>query len=594
MAHRTHKKLGEFFSTAICGNDILSSALYVSGIAAIFAGTYAPLVLLAVGAVLFVYRGVYREVVEALPVNGGAYNALLNAASKTFAALAGVMTILSYTATAVISAKTAIEYLCTFLDRVFPLQHLPLPPGGFEAWTLPSVILLLFAFAVLIILGVSESARIAAGIFIFHLFSLTIFVTVGLFIFLVHGNAIGAMNTLATQSIIAQHGGLLKTLFLAFSISLLGVSGFESSANFVEEQKHGVFAKTLRNMTLGVAIFNPLIAFVILRVMPLQSILASKDFLLAEAASRMGGTAFLSLIAIDAFLVLAGAVLTSYVGMSGLVKRMVLDGCLPQGLIKKNSNNSINRIVLVFFLLCSSILFLTNGDLLSLAGVYTISFLSVMTLFALGNLILRATRGELQRPYRAAFPLVLIALCSTLIGLIGNFAIDPKNAAYFLTYFIPATFIVLSVLYKKDFYDGFKKIFRGIPPLHRFFLRKHAEATAGRIYVFIHHISRLSPILEYIKKNESATNITLVHCKHKHHHIHLAHQIEHALQTLHISGFFQNLNYNVEYLDEPFAPKLLDRYAKQKKIQKNQIFIGSIHHSHDFTYEELGGVRIIF
>src|SRR5688572_29875796 len=96
-----HKKLGEFFSTAICGNDILSSALYVSGIAALFAGVYAPLVLLAVALVLFFYKAVYREVVEALPINGGAYNALLNGSSKTIAATAGVMTILSYVATAV-------------------------------------------------------------------------------------------------------------------------------------------------------------------------------------------------------------------------------------------------------------------------------------------------------------------------------------------------------------------------------------------------------------------------------------------------------------------------------------------------------------
>lgn len=73
-----HQPLSEFFATSIAGNDILSSALYVSGIAALFAGVYAPIVLLAVAAVLFFYRAVYKEVVGALPVNGGACNALLN------------------------------------------------------------------------------------------------------------------------------------------------------------------------------------------------------------------------------------------------------------------------------------------------------------------------------------------------------------------------------------------------------------------------------------------------------------------------------------------------------------------------------------
>src|SRR6266700_1452200 len=92
-------KLGQWSATAICGNDILSSALYVSGIAIIFAGVFAPLVLLFIAFVLFLYKYVYTEVVEALPVNGGAYNCLLNGTSKTIAATAGITTFLSYVAT---------------------------------------------------------------------------------------------------------------------------------------------------------------------------------------------------------------------------------------------------------------------------------------------------------------------------------------------------------------------------------------------------------------------------------------------------------------------------------------------------------------
>jgi hypothetical protein len=42
---------------------------------------------------------------------------------------------------------------------------------------------------------------------------------------------------------------------------MLGISGFESSANFVEEQQPHVFPKTLRNMWIVVSIVNPLLAF---------------------------------------------------------------------------------------------------------------------------------------------------------------------------------------------------------------------------------------------------------------------------------------------------------------------------------------------
>merc|ERR550532_944622 len=54
----------------------------------------------------------------------------------------------------------------------------------------------------------------------------------------------GGMNTFSTR------------VFLGFSKAMLGVSGFESSTNFVEEQKPGVFPKTLRNMWYAVSILN--------------------------------------------------------------------------------------------------------------------------------------------------------------------------------------------------------------------------------------------------------------------------------------------------------------------------------------------------
>lgn len=585
-------KLGQFLSTAICGNNILSSVLYVCGVSIFFAGYYAPLVLLAVAAVLFFYRAVYREVVEALPINGGAYNALLNATPKTVAAVAGVMSLLSYVATAVISAKTAIAYLFEWASTAVA-PFLGIGADGLGSWTLPAVLILLFAFAVIVAIGARDSAKAAGVIFVFHVTTLVAFIALGGLLILTYGPEIGRLNELATLDLVARQGGLLKTLFLAFSASLLGVAGFESSANFVEEQQHGVFAKTLRNMTFGVAILNPLIAIVILRLLPLSQIIAQKDFLLGAAALRMGGMFFLAWIAFDAFLVLSGALMSSYIGATNLAKRMTLDACLPRFLQPAHQTTEGSpRIVFAFFGLCASILFLTHGDLLPLAGVYTISFLGVMSLFAVANLLLRATRSELKRPYRAPFPFIIIALCATIIGIMGNIAIDPTNSAYFLVYFLPATFFVLSVLYKKDLYETCAKFFRPIRPLNRYFAGRTDELVHGHITVFIHHLGRLYTILEYIKRNESARKITLVHCNH--HHPHFVDKTEQTLATLKEAGFFTDFEYRVEYLDEPFGAHTLDAYAKRKRIQKSSIFMGSIRRYHDFTYEDLGGVRIIF
>ncbi len=60
------ERLGPWYATAICGNDITSSCLYASGIAIFYAGPLAPLALLLAVGVLYLYRRIYTEVVEAL------------------------------------------------------------------------------------------------------------------------------------------------------------------------------------------------------------------------------------------------------------------------------------------------------------------------------------------------------------------------------------------------------------------------------------------------------------------------------------------------------------------------------------------------
>lgn len=88
------KKLGVLSSTVICGNDISSFVLYVSALAIGFAGQYAWITLLIVAVVLYLFRKIYGEVVGAIPLIGGAYNALLNTTSKSTASMAATLTLL--------------------------------------------------------------------------------------------------------------------------------------------------------------------------------------------------------------------------------------------------------------------------------------------------------------------------------------------------------------------------------------------------------------------------------------------------------------------------------------------------------------------
>lgn len=369
-----HHRLGELASTAICGNDITSSCLYVSALAIVYAGKLAPISLLMVAAVLFLFRKIYAEVVGALPLNGGAYNALLNTTSKRAASVAACLTVLSYMATAVISALEGMHY-------VHNLWH------GLNI--MMGTIALLAFFMFLTIIGITESAIVAIVIFITHLVTLTLLLVVGIaFVFSnAGGHPDGGLATAKAnfaEELPAAPGtsdeyanlesdedekgssSLWVALFFGFAVSMLGISGFESSSNFVEEQEDGVFPKTLRNMWIAVSFFNPLMALLALSVLTMVQVDENQTALLAYMGEVAGGDTFgpwlSTIISIDAAMVLSGAVLTSFVGVTGLVHRMTLDRCLPQFLLKTNKRGTTHRIIIAFFLLCVSVLLITHNS----------------------------------------------------------------------------------------------------------------------------------------------------------------------------------------------------------------------------------------
>ncbi len=67
---------------------------------------------------LYYFRLVYSEVVTALPVNGGTYNLLLNTSSKNLEAFVDCLSLLSYTATCIVSAFDAVLYLALLWPEV--------------------------------------------------------------------------------------------------------------------------------------------------------------------------------------------------------------------------------------------------------------------------------------------------------------------------------------------------------------------------------------------------------------------------------------------------------------------------------------------
>jgi len=573
---KVQKKLGALASTAICGNDISSSVLYVSALSIFYAGQYAWITLLIVSFVLFLFRKIYGEVVGALPLNGGAYNALLNTTSKQMASLAATLTLLSYMATAVISGNEAMHYL----HHLIPIMPVQL-----------ATVVLLAIFAMITIGGITESSKVAIGIFIFHLVSLLILSAFISYYLLLNGLDLFLLN----QKVPLREGSIGMAIFFGFAASMLGVSGFESSANFVEQQADGIFPKTLKNMWSIVSIVNPLMALFALALFALPA-LQSDDFqntLLIQMGEHVGGQWMGVFIAVDAVLVLSGAVLTSFIGVTGLLERMTLDRILPQYFLKKNKKNSSYRIIIMFFLLSISVLLITQGNVKLLAGVYTISFLSVMALFGIGNILLKIKRDKLPRPEKATWLAVFIAIIAVAFALLGNLLMLPKegmpsNLEVFLPYFLISMAFIYMMLNRI-------LILKSILGVIKYFnnqIISTINSIVKQEFVFFtkgDHLANLNRVMLYIKQNEHTKKIKIVTVLNK----------EEVVSTKLLGDIefldreYPEIDIDFVVVHDTFGPELIKRLSSEWKIPINFMFIGSPGDKFPYRIEQLGGVRLI-
>ena len=576
-----HKSGGlkELPATAICGNDITSSVLYVSALAIIAGGKWAAVSLALVAAVLFLFRGIYAEVVGALPFNGGAYNALLNTTSKRWASIAACLTILSYMATAVISAGVSMHYAHTLW-------------AGLDVFI--ATIVLLGIFMTLTIIGIQESSRVAVGIFLLHLASLTLLLLVILIYLFRNG-----LETFNLNWNVPSDLSIPEALFLGFAAGMLGISGFESSSNFVEEQAEGVFPKTLRNMWVTVSVFNPAMALLALAIVPIPEVNNHREDLLAHMGGIAGGDWLAYFISVDATLVLSGAVLTSFVGVNGLMRRMTLDRVLPQFLLKTNRRGTTHRIIIGFFLLAVSVHVITAGDIAALAGVYTISFLAVMALYGIGNVLLKVKRARLPRPSTAPWPVVLLGIAAVFLGLIGNYVLHPEYFWVFMAYFVPTVLVALIMLGRI-----------GILKVTLYFIRQISQSISkvtGSLYKAIHDkideinsqqvvfftrgesIGNLNEAMLYVRNNEHTNRIKVVTVVQNEKEV--PPRLKKDLQFL--DEAYPEIDIEFVIYKGEFGPKLVKKLSTEWNIPTNFMFIASPGDRFVYGLAELGGVRLI-
>ena len=248
---------------------------------------------------------------------------------------------------------------------------------------------------------------------------------------------------------------------------LRGLTGFETSANYIEEagpfearkaqmqglgegvsegqsapmplppRRISVFERTISNMWWLVVIVNPIITTLSLGVLDLPTIMSSTNNILSVVGGRAGGDWLRKLVALDAIVVLSGGVLTSYVGVTGLIKQLASDRCLPSFLLHKNALfGSHHWIVAGFCVLTITLYSMTDGNVVILSGVFAVAFLLVLIMFALANMRLKFCRPRLPRGVEIGWLGVVLGFICMFIGLIGNCVVNPDLIYYFGCYVV--------------------------------------------------------------------------------------------------------------------------------------------------------------
>eukprot|EP00211_Chloroparvula_japonica_P004990 CAMPEP_0119148174 /NCGR_PEP_ID=MMETSP1310-20130426/41452_1 /TAXON_ID=464262 /ORGANISM="Genus nov. species nov., Strain RCC2339" /LENGTH=881 /DNA_ID=CAMNT_0007140197 /DNA_START=98 /DNA_END=2743 /DNA_ORIENTATION=+ len=593
-------QLNQIQATAIAGNDITSSSLYVISLTILTAGKMAPFSILLVVGLLYLFRAIYTEVVTALPLNGGAYNALLNTTTKLMASVAACLTLLSYTATAVVSAQSGMSY-----------AHLLWCPGVddkivddgtctrvTEYW---GTIALLGIFAVLNLMGLTESANVAVAIFTFHMLTLTVLVGASVVYAAQHPDIFG--DNWATMR---ARRNLPADFFFGFSSALLGISGFESCANFVEELKSTtIFPKALRNMWAATGFFNTSLCFLALAVLPYNRIVVvdpdstgedeENDQLLADMGGTVLGDWFSTVVSIDAFCVLSGAVLTGYVGVGGLVKRMALDRCLPQFFLATNSFRGTNHfIILTFFLVTTSLFVLVQGDTTTLAGVYGIAFLGVMAFFTIAAMLLKFKRSQLRRQARAPWLSVVVAFVMVVAGMVGNILESRKNFMYFIVYFL-GTLLVVMIMFGRNQVLKILIYFISGTPLRKYcdsWLKKKVFELRSQTVVFFAkrpNLESLNKAILYARENELTNSIKVVHFLPSLSSTPKAWQESIIL----LDRIYPKMKIDLVLVEGTFSPRAVEKLSEILEVPSNFMFITSPSEDFQHNLKEFGGIRII-
>ncbi len=420
--------------------DLGSSAFYAGGIAEQAIGRAAPWFILGIMLFANCVRMVYVESCS-LFVRGGVYKVVSEAMGHGMAKVSVSALMFDYILTGPISAVSAGQYMVGFLNSLFHWMHFS-HQFNRDIFSCGFAVLVILYFWRKNLIGIEESSEKALKIIIITSIVGVMMVGFCAFTLWVHPQVLPPFKPVLNHESLgwlkdfswAQSVGtfgIVLGLCVGLGHSLLAMSGEESLAQVyreIEAPKLKNLKKTAVMIGLFSLLFTSLMTFFAVMIIP-DDIRISQyaDNLIGGLAMHVYAPQWLrlslnALVVLVGFLILSGAVNTSFVGSNGVLNRVAEDGVLTDWFRIPHPKYGTTAHTIHFIVILQLLtVLLCRGDVYLLGEAYAFGVIWSFTLKTLAMIVLRykdKTPREWKVPLNFRFGNVEIPLGLILIFLV--------------------------------------------------------------------------------------------------------------------------------------------------------------------------------
>lgn len=321
------------------------------------------------------------------PSSGGIIEYLSQAyGTGTFTGIMGVMMYFSAVISLSLIAKAFGNYAITFLP----------PHAASLLWQHVFSIGVIIIFVVVNLEGAKDVALWER-------------ITVGIKFIVLAGLAIAGIVVLRPELLSPSHYPPIDNIFFSLAITFFAFEGFRVITNVAEDmpEPSRTLPRAMVTAILLVMLLYVAISFAVFGNLPVEKVIAAKDFALAQAALPIFGQIGFTVIAITALIATASAINANLYAVTNITYQLAKDGELPSVYGMPIAHSREGLIVSGIFIMVSLLLF----DLSEIAAIGSISILFIHAVTHAGHLKLITRTG-------ASKTLVVLAALFSLVAMI--------------------------------------------------------------------------------------------------------------------------------------------------------------------------------